>query len=66
MLIKGVAYRKMFLSFLTVFAIPLCAIFLFYYVSFSITEKQAETLLLHWLNENFPTDGGNDDAGERR
>ena len=48
MLIKGVAYRKMFLSFLTVFAIPLCAIFLFYYVSFSITEKQAET-----SNTNF-------------
>mgnify|MGYP002514657763 CR=1 FL=1 len=40
---KGVAFRRMMVSFAAVFLIPLCLVFAFYYFSYGVMEKQLET-----------------------
>lgn len=45
---KGVAYRRMLASFATVFVIPLFLVFVFYFYSYVVIEKQVEA-----ANENF-------------
>ena len=39
---KGVAFRRMMVSFAAVFLIPLCLVFAFYYFSYGVIEKQLE------------------------
>ena len=47
---KGVAFRRMMVSFATVFLIPLCLVFAFYYFSYGVIEKQLEI-----ANDNLVT-----------
>lgn len=47
---KGVAYRRMMVSFAAVFLIPLCLVFIFYNFSYGIIERQLEI-----ANDNFAT-----------
>ena len=39
---KGVVFRRMMVSFAAVFLIPLCLVFVFYYFSYGVIEKQLE------------------------
>lgn len=47
---KGIAFRRMVLSFAAVFLIPLCLVFAFYYFSYGVIEKQLEI-----ANDNLVT-----------
>ena len=47
---KGVAFRRMMVSFAAVFLIPLCLVFAFYYFSYGVIEKQLEI-----ANDNLVT-----------